>query len=74
MVACVIWLVSAVSCSQKINLQNAEQHDHRADERVEEKLDRRVQTVFAAPDADQEIHRHERHFEEQIEQETDPSK
>ena len=53
----------------EIKRQNAQQHDHRADQRVQEKFDRGVQAAVAAPDADQEIHRHQHHFPEHIEEE-----
>ncbi len=52
----------------EVERQNAEQHDDAADQRVEEELDRRVEPVGAAPDTDQEIHRHQHHFPEQEEQ------
>ncbi len=53
---------------QEVHLQNAQQHHDRSNERVKKKLDRSVQTILAAPDSDQEIHRHERYFEEQVKQ------
>src|SRR5207237_10844795 len=53
---------------EEIHLQNAQQHDHRADQRVKKEFDRRVQPVFSAPNSNQEVHRHQRDFEEQIEQ------
>ena len=52
----------------EVERQNAEQHDDAADEGVQEELDRRVQPAVAAPDADEEVHRHEHHFPEQEEQ------
>ena len=52
-----------------VKRQNRQQHQHRAGQRVEEELDRRVQPAVAAPDADQEVHRHQHHFPEQVEQE-----
>src|SRR5204863_9082490 len=39
-----------------------------SDQRVEEELDRGIFFPRAAPDADQKIHRQQRHFEEDIEQ------
>jgi hypothetical protein len=52
----------------EVQRQDAEQHDHAADEGVEEELDRRVEPAVAAPDADQEVHRHEHDFPEQEEE------
>ena len=52
----------------EINRQDREQHQHRTSQRIEEEFDRRVQPPLAAPHADQEIHRHEHHFPENVEQ------
>ena len=52
----------------EVERQNAEQHDDAADQGVQEELDRRVQPVRAAPDADEEVHRHQHHFPEQEEE------
>ena len=52
----------------EVERQDAEQHHDAADQRVEEELDRRVEPVGAAPDADEEVHRHQHHFPEQEEQ------
>ena len=49
--------------------QDRQQHQDRACHGVQEELDRRIHTLRAAPDADQEIHRHEREFPEDVEQE-----
>ena len=49
--------------------QDAEQHQHRADQGVKEELDRRVELPRPAPDADQEVHRDQHHFPEDVEQE-----
>ena len=54
---------------QEVHLQNTQQHHDGSNERVQKELDRRVETILTTPDSDQEIHRHERHFEEQVEQE-----
>ena len=43
-----------------------DQHQQAAEKRKNKEFDRRVNTVIAAPDADQEKHRHERRFEKQI--------
>ena len=56
------------SCAE-VQRQDSQQHQHRAGQRVQEKLDRRVQPAVAAPHADQEIHRHQHHFPEQVEEE-----
>src|SRR4030095_3482826 len=53
----------------EVELQYGQQHDHRTDQRIEEELDRRVETVLAAPDTDQKIHRHQHHFPEHIKEE-----
>ena len=52
----------------EVQREDAEQHDDAADEGVQEELDRRVEPVRAAPDPDQEVHRHEHHFPEQEEE------
>ncbi len=49
--------------------QDGHQHEQRADERVEDELDRGVDAVGAAPDADDEVHRHQHDFPEDVEQE-----
>src|SRR5205085_6958305 len=54
---------------QKVYLDDAEQESDRADERVEEKLYRGIQATLAAPDADEEVHRHKRDLEEEEEEE-----
>ncbi len=52
-----------------VKRQNRQQHQHRAGQRVQEELDGRVQPPVAAPDADQEVHRDQHHFPEQVEEE-----
>src|SRR5580704_135040 len=52
----------------EINRQNREQHQHRASQRIEEKLDRSIETPLAAPHADQEVHRYQHHFPENVKQ------
>jgi hypothetical protein len=49
--------------------QHRDQHQHRAEQRVEEELVARVDAVHAAPDADDEIHRDQAGLEEDVEQE-----
>ena len=53
----------------EIEGQDAEQHQHRACERVEEKLDRGVQLARAAPHPDDEVHRHQHELPENVEEE-----
>ena len=53
----------------KVECEDPQQHHDAADEGVEEELDRRIQPAVAAPDADEEVHRHEHHFPKQEEQE-----
>jgi hypothetical protein len=59
--------VGSVLC-EEVHLQHAEQHHDRTNERVKKELNCRVETILATPDTDQEVHRHERHFEEQVKQ------
>ena len=49
--------------------QHGDQDEDRAEEGVEQELDRRVLAVRAAPDGDQEVHRQQHHLEEHVEQE-----
>src|SRR5215472_13342074 len=56
-------------CVVEVESQDRQQHDYRASQRVKEKLDGRVKTPVAAPYADQEIHRHEHHFPENVKEE-----
>ena len=53
----------------EVQEQDAQQHQHRAKQRVQEELDRGVQFARPAPDADQQIHRHQHGFPENEEQE-----
>ena len=53
----------------KVKLEYREQHDDRTDKRIEKELDRSVQAIGAAPDADDEIHRHQHHLPEDVEKE-----
>ena len=52
----------------EVQRQDAQQHDDAADQGVEEELDRGVEPIRAAPDADEEVHRHQHHFPEQEEE------
>ncbi len=49
--------------------QDADQHQGRAEHRVQEELQRRVDALAVAPPADEEVHRHEHDLEEDEEQE-----
>ena len=49
--------------------QDGDQHEQRPRHRVHEELEGGVQTAFVAPNPDQEIHRDESHFPEDVEQE-----
>src|SRR5713226_5691261 len=52
-----------------IQRQNREQHRQSAEARVEKKLHRCFHPLSVSPQADDEVHRHERDLEEQIEEE-----
>ena len=54
---------------EEVEGQDAEQHEHRAEQGVQEELDRRIELARAAPDADEEVHRHQHDLPEHIEQE-----
>ena len=49
--------------------EDRDQHQQRADERVQDELDRRVDAVRAAPDPDDQVHRDEDDLPEDVEQE-----
>ena len=51
-----------------VQIDQRDQHQHRAQERVEKELERGVDAVRAAPDADDEVHRDQLRFEEDVEQ------
>ncbi|MPL74842.1 hypothetical protein SDC9_20661 [bioreactor metagenome] len=51
-----------------VHRDHRHQHQHRAEEGVEEELEGRVDPVRPAPDADDQEHRDQRGFEEQVEQ------
>ena len=59
------WLQIAV----EVQHQDGDQHQHAADQRVQEELDRRIFAPRPAPDADQEVHRQQHDFPEHVEQE-----
>ena len=51
-----------------VHRHDGEQHQHRAEQRVEEELEARVDPARAAPDADDQEHRDQAALEEQVEQ------
>ncbi len=51
-----------------VQVHQRDQHQQRAEQRVEEELEGRVDLVRATPDADDEVHRDQRGFEEHVEQ------
>src|SRR5690606_15912272 len=51
------------------HVENGQQHEQRASHRVEEKLDGGVDAPRAAPDANEEVHGHQRELPEDVEQE-----
>ena len=52
-----------------IKRDDRDQHQQAAQGRVNKKLDRRIDAIFAAPDADKEKHRNQRRFKEKIKNE-----
>ena len=58
--------------SLRIQEDDGGQHQHRTGHRVQEELDRGVDAAVVAPDADQEVHRHQHDFPEHVEQEQIP--
>ena len=51
-----------------VEVEERHQHEERAEQRVEEELDRGVHPVRATPDADDDEHRYQRAFEEDVEE------
>ena len=54
---------------EEVERQDRQQHEHRSGQREEEEFDRRVQLSRPAPDADDEVHRHEHYLPEHVEEE-----
>jgi hypothetical protein len=52
-----------------VDVDDRRQHQHRAGHGVEEELDGGVDAAVVAPDADQEVHRHQADFPEDVEEE-----
>jgi len=66
---CCSWMMSNVcGLDLEVHGQEAQQHEHRPEQRVQEELDRRVVAVRRAPDADQEVHRDQHELPEHEEQ------
>ena len=53
----------------KIKKQNRKQHQHRAEQCIEKKLDRGVELARPTPDSDQQVHGNQHGFPEDEEQE-----
>ena len=53
----------------EVENENRHEHEQRAEERIDEKLDGCIEPVIAAPDPDDEIHRDEHHFPHHVEEE-----
>src|SRR5580692_10391362 len=53
----------------EIEEQNTQQHQHRAGQCIQKEFDRRVKFARTAPDADQQVHRHQHGFPEDEEKE-----
>ena len=51
-----------------VQVDQRDQHQQRAEQRVQEELERRIDPARAAPDADDDVHRDQRGFEEHVEQ------
>ena len=56
------------ACRLVVQVDQRDQHQQRAQQRVQEKLERSIDLVRPTPDTDDEIHRNQRGFEEHIEQ------
>jgi hypothetical protein len=53
----------------EVQKQDGQQHQHRAEQGVEKKFDRRIKLARTAPDADQQVHGHQHGLPENKEQE-----
>src|SRR5262245_3821805 len=54
---------------EEVQRQNPQEHEHRAKQGVQEELDGRIQAPPMAPDANEEVHRHQHDFPKDVEQE-----
>ena len=61
--------VPAASWCWTYDVEDRDDHQQRADHRVDDELDRRVEPPLAAPDADDEVHRDQHHLPEDVEEE-----
>src|SRR5687768_862542 len=55
--------------AREIHRDDADEHEQRSREREDDELQRRVDAALAAPDADDQVHRHEHQLEEHVEEE-----
>ena len=62
-------VVDEVAHVGEVEAQQRDQDEHAAEQRVQEELDGRVLAARPAPDADEEVHRQQHHFPEDVEQE-----
>jgi hypothetical protein len=53
---------------REVELEHGHQHQQRANQGVDEKLDGRIQPPLATPDADEQVHGHEHDLEKHVEQ------
>ena len=58
-----------VQIAGEVKHQEGDEHQHAADEREEEELDRRILAPRPAPNADQKVHRQQHHFPKDVEEE-----
>ena len=71
--------VEGVLAALEVEREHRHQHHHRAEQRVDEELDRGVDAARASPEPDQEVHREQDDFpedveEEEVERENTPSR
>jgi hypothetical protein len=60
--------VDVVDAGLRVHVDQRDQHEHRAEEGVQEELERRVDAPRAAPDADDQEHRDQHRLPEEVEQ------
>src|SRR5271166_6020334 len=63
-----IGTLTAKDAKKASHSQYCQQHQHRAEQRVEEELERGIDAALPAPDADDQVHRDQHGLEEHIEQ------
>ncbi len=59
----VLWVVV-----EEVQTQDCKQHEHRAEQRIQEKLNGRVELAPVSPNANEEVHRHQHDFPENVEE------